>query len=137
MQRMILLPLLALLSACASPHLAPPPAAPADSYTGSYLGSAADNLGRAGVEMVLVQTDDSLSGEVLLSFAVGLARYTAAGDVSGRVDGGTLRLRLTPDDPDYCPYQARLERSGAKLVGSYTGVGCVGDLKGTLSLEKQ
>ncbi len=136
MRRAALLALL-LLVACASPRLAPPPPAPAASYTGSYSGSAADNLGRGGVEMVLVQKGDALSGEVLLTFSAGLARYTAAGDVTGRIDGETAELRLTPDDPDYCPYQASVTRAGAKLTGSYTGVGCVGDIKGTLSLEKQ
>ena len=141
MRRLLVFTTLALLSACGSPGLAPPPPAPADSYTGSYTGSAVDNLGRAGLELVLLQTGDTLSGEMRLTFKVGPARYTAAGDVTGRVDGETLRLRLTPDDPDYCPYQASVTRvdpeTNAKLSGSYTGVGCVGTIKGTLSLEKQ
>ena len=130
-----------LLSACASPRLAPPPPAPAASLTGRYLGDAADNLGRADVELVLVQDGDTLTGEMLLTFTAGLARYAAAGDVTGRLEGETLRLRLTPDDPDYCPYQASVTRvdpaTSAKLSGSYTGVGCVGTINGTLDLEKQ
>ncbi|CAN5900360.1 hypothetical protein BH24DEI2_BH24DEI2_06910 [soil metagenome] len=128
----------ALLSACGSPHLAPPPAAPAQSYTGRYLGAAADNLGRADVELVLVQNSDMLTGEVLLTFRAGLARYTAAGDVTGSVTAdGDVAITLTPDDPDYCPYRAKLTRAGAKLAGSYLGVGCVETIKGTLELEKQ
>ena len=126
-----------LLSACSSPHLAPPPPAPAESYTASYTGSAVDNVGRADVEMVLIQAGDVLTGNVLLNFAVGLARYSAAGDVTGRVDGDTLRLRLTPADPDYCPYQATVTRSSAKLEGNYVGVGCIEQIKGTLKLERQ
>lgn len=129
--------LLWLLPACASPHLTPPPPAPASSYTGSYLGSAADNLGRTDIEMVLVQADDALTGEVILTFAVGLARYSAMGKVTGQVNGESLELNLTPDDRDYCPYRASMTRSGAFLEGSYVGVGCIGDIEGTLSVRKQ
>lgn len=140
----------ALLGACASPRLAPPPPAPAASYTGLYLGTAADNLGRADIEMVLVQASDelmgdkllgdTLTGEVLLTFVAGLARYTVAGDVTGRVDaadGDAVQLTLTPDDPAYCPYRANLTRAGANLNGRYVGAGCVEAIKGTLKLEKQ
>ena len=126
-----------LLSACASPRLAAPPPAPASSYTGRYLGDAADNLGRADVELVLVQSDDTLTGEVLLTFRVGLARYTVAGEVTGSADGDTLELTLTPADPDYCPYRARLTRMGVKLAGTYLGVGCTETIKGTLELKKE
>ncbi len=128
---------LLLLSACSTPDLLTPPDAPRSSYTGVWLGKASDNVGGGEIELALIQTGDSLSGEARLTFTAGLLRQSATGVVTGRIEGTSIRARVTPDNPDYCPYEAVLERSGDSLEGSYRGVGCRGTIEGDLTLQKQ
>ena len=126
------------LVACSSgPRLAPPPPDPGSSYTGIWSGEASDNIGSGRVEMALVQVDESLTGEIILSFSAGLASYSALGTVTGTITGDSVELYLEPDDPDYCPYRAVASRSGDTLQGSYRGVGCRKEIRGTLTLEKE
>ena len=131
------LPLLLLLSACATPELDAPPDAPKASYTGTWAGEVTDNIGAGGVTLALVQTDESLSGEVLLTFSAGLFKQSAKGTVTGTVTDDTVEMRLEPNDPDYCPYFATATRSDETLQGTYRGVGCNEAIEGTLELQKQ
>ena len=125
------------LAACSTPELDPPPDAPAESYTGTWVGEATDNIGGADATLALVQTDDTLSGEVLLTFSVGLIKESAKGTVTGTVTDEGVEMRLEPNDPDYCPYFAKATRSGTALEGTYQGVGCRETIEGTLELQKQ
>ena len=129
--------LLLLLAACSTPHLTPPPPAPSASYTGTWLGEVTDNVGEAEVDMVLIQTGTTLTGELVLSFSVGLVRANATGTATGRVDGASVELWLVPDDEGYCSYHAVANRSGNSLEGSYEGINCQADIEGTLRLQKQ
>jgi len=129
--------LLLLLAACSSPTLAPPPDAPSSSYTGIWLGEVADNVGDATVEMTLVQTGNSLTGELLLGFSAGLTRANATGTATGRTNGTSVELWLVPNDADYCAYHAVANRSGITLQGSYKGIDCQEEIDGTLTLKKQ
>lgn len=129
--------LLFFLAACSSPQLTPPPLAPSSSFTGLWLGKVADNVGAAAAEMVLIQTGTSLTGELVLSFSVGLVKHNATGTATGRVDGASLELWLVPDDANYCSYHAVASRSGGTLQGSYEGIDCREKIEGTLTLRKQ
>ena len=133
----LILLLLLLLSACATPDLTPPPDAPEASYTGTWVGEAADNVGKGKATLSLVQTDEAISGEVLLTFSAGLFKQNAKGTVTGTVTDDGVEMRLEPDNPDYCPYFATATRSGTTLEGTYQGVGCRETIEGTLALQKQ
>ena len=137
LKRTLLLLVLLPLAACATPELDLPPAAPEASYTGTWVGEAADNIGEGEATLSLVQTDEAISGEVLLTFSAGLVKQSAKGTVTGTVTDDGVEMRLEPDDPDYCPYFAKATRSGTTLEGTYRGVGCRETIEGTLELQKQ
>ena len=128
---------LLLLAACSSPSLTLPPDAPSSSFTGIWLGKVTDNVGDAEVKMTLVQTGATLTGELVLSFSVGLVTSNATGTATGRVNGASADLWLIPDDADYCAYHAVVNRSGDDLQGSYEGIDCREEIEGTLTLQKQ
>ena len=87
--------------------------------------------------MTLIQTDKTLAGEIVLSFSAGLTSYSALGTVTGTITEDSVELYLEPDDPNYCPYRAVASRSGNTLQGTYRGVGCREEIRGTLALEKE
>ena len=126
-------------TACSSPQANVPATPPTlgSNYTGLWRGEVTDNIGNADVDIALTQAGTSLTGELLLSFSVGLSQATAKGTVSGRVNETRAELWLVPEDKTYCAYHAVANRSENRLEGSYVGIDCKEDIQGTLTLKKQ
>ena len=107
------------------------------SIEGLWKGQVKDNIGGGDVELMITEEDNSLNGELRLSFSAGLVRHTAKGTLSGTIEGKTVIMLLTPSDERYCPYQAFATLANESLSGSYKGVACQDVIVGTLELTKQ
>lgn len=134
-----LLALLALTSsACGSS-----PTGPSGLFGGTWTGDVTDSVSGKGTgRLVLTQTESGLNGTFAWSFATG----ERSGSASGRVDGTTATMFLTPSVPVVCSptvtltgaLAATIVVSGARMNASYFAFGCGSDvLTGTFELTRQ
>jgi predicted small lipoprotein YifL len=109
-----------------------------DNVAGNYSGPLSDNFGGAGtITLALSQSGSSLSGTAQDTFAKD-ALLNSEGSVSGSINGSTLQLTVTPNNPNACSFAATATvASNGQINGTYAAQNCSVSDSGTFTVTKQ
>ena len=107
------------------------------SIAGSWKGIANETsagLGKGTALATLTQDGQDIAGTWQFKFSVGNIAGTAGGVLT---DGSSLTMVLNPSDASLCSFGVTAIATSTKIDGTFSGIGCVGTIFGTLVLNKQ
>ena len=103
---------------------------------GTYRGTVQDSVAGTGtIVTTIAQNDESLTGTFQTTFSN--PANNNSGSVSGRINGSSVSLVVTPSNPTSCPFNVTANVNGATIQGTYAAFNCSRAVSGTLSLTRQ
>jgi hypothetical protein len=130
MRRCVILLAILTVTACAGNDNGPSPL----NVAGKWNGTIEDNLAGQGIAQVTLSQNGSSLGGIWATNAGGNIN---GGTVSGKMDGTTVAVTLTPSVAASCPISVMATVSGNTMTGTYAAVSCPVAINGSLQLTRE